>query len=139
MSDHHQQRISRLLPGLTTEYSIVSMPAWAWEWLDPMVETCFPRGYQDFIRECAIYSDSDNPAALAAVLENFAWLLREDHYKLTNDNWLPDETAPPRAHAPARAYRFPKAVKLFSFMPFATSWENVLIRRGLSAPPRASY
>ncbi len=137
MSDQQQKRISRLLPGLTTEYTIVSMPAWAWEWLDPMVNKLFVHGYKDFIRECAGYSQGQS--TLSEVLENFAWLLREDYYRLTNDNWPPDQVLETLPVARKPAYNFPQAHKLFSFMPFATSWENVLIRRGLSRSPSSSY
>lgn len=130
MAEQNKGRVSRLLPGLTTEYSIVSMPAWAWPWLDTLVQECFPQGYRAFISECALYANQDRP--LEDILESFARLRREDHYRLTNDNDPLTENAN-IAHAPRRRQRplrLPKAVKLFAFLPFATTWESVLIRRG---------
>jgi hypothetical protein len=129
MADLHKKRVSRVLPGLTTEYTIVSMPAWAWHWLDTMVKEYFPEGYKSFISECAAHSDGQRP--LADILEGFARLFREDYYRLTNDNWPLAENAPPAARTVMPAYNFPKAVKLFGFVPFATTWDNVLTRRGI--------
>lgn len=133
MADQNNKgRISRLLPGLTTEYSIVSMPAWAWPWLDTLVRECFPQGYREFIRECAEYADHERP--LEEILESFARLRREDHYRLTNDNdpLVANSNAASTARPAARRrpLRMPKAVKLFTFMPFATTWDQVLMRRG---------
>lgn len=132
MADQSKGRVSRLLPGLTTEYSIVSMPAWAWPWLDTLVRECFPQGYRQFLVECAEYTDQDRP--LEDILESFARLRREDHYRLTNDNEPTaanvNHTVAARPATRRRTMCFPKAVRLFRFMPFATTWDHVLIRRG---------
>lgn len=130
MADQIKGRVSRLLPGLTTEYSIVSMPAWAWPWLDTLVRECFPQGYREFMRECAEYADAERP--LEDILESFARLRREDHYRLTNDNepLTANANMPMAVRRPRRPLRFPKAVRLFGFLPFATTWDQVLMRRG---------
>ncbi len=139
MAESNTRRISRLLPGLSTEYTIVSMPAWAWPWLDTLVEECFPQGYRAFISECAEYANGDR--SLEDILESFARLRREDHYRLTNDNWPENDSAPARPAAARRhpPYRLSKAMKLFAFLPFATTWDQVLLRKGWSLRDGGSY
>lgn len=138
MSYRSARHVSRILPGLKTEYSIVSMPEWAWPWLDNLVAEHCPAGYPELIRECAALAGEKRP--LTDVLVDFALIARNDHYRLANDNARAGRGTLPLPAPAKRTYdRMPKAMKLFRFLPFATSWEAVISRRGLDRLPQSNY
>lgn len=130
------EKISRLLPGLRAEYAIVSMPPWAWHWLDRFVMNIYPQGYRAFLQECAKVLPSD--ACLSPMLEDLARSYRDGVYEIANDTW---KTTPegegmikrrkPLKSSGRRDIPMPKAQYLFRFLPHATTMDALRTRKFL--------
>ena len=127
---------SRIIPGPKSEHSIVSMPQWAWFWLDDFIENCSPDGYKGLY---SAFGDAFNKNGnLSEALHGIAQMhqefcLRELH-NLANDD-EPDQTyIQNRVIKPIKATtkknsRMPKIYKLFGFMSCPTTLESVWERR----------
>lgn len=123
---------TRIIPGLSAEYQIVSMPYWAWYWLEDFMQQN-RISYQGIIDTFGGHEDIGN------TLRNIAELHHEhamrEVYNLANDNDASDELLARRARRkPAlvkqtKALVLPKIYKLFGFMSCATTLEAVWERR----------
>ncbi len=122
---------TRIIPGLTSQYQIVSLPYWAWFWLDDFMQ-------QHRISYQGIYEAFSNGKDLSQTLHNLAELHQEysmrEVYNLANDNeidqqeYLEKRNKQPKKEKP-KELRLPKIYKLFGFMSCATSLEAVWSRR----------
>lgn len=122
---------TRIIPGLRSAYEIVSLPYWAWYWLE------------DFMRENrisyqGIYKTFGETQDINNTLRHLAEIHHEhamrEIYKLANDNELSDENIMRKIErqknkATPQEIRLPKIYKLFGFMPCATTLEAVWERR----------
>jgi hypothetical protein len=132
----NQNMTTRIVPGLKSEYRIVSLPYWAWYWLEDFMK-------QNRLSYQGIYNTFGDRDDVSMTLKNLAALHHEhamrEVYKLSNDN-EPDETALIRRLNHKRAKRsigaMPRIYKLFGFMPCATSLEAVWERRHYSPSNR---
>lgn len=120
---------SRVIPGLKSEHRIVSLPFWAWFWLDDfMVQNRI--SYQGILDtfEC----DGDINKTLANIAE-----LHQEHcmrgaHKLANDNtFLEAEHKKTLTTKTNRitSYTYPKVYKLFGFIPCTTTLDSVWTRK----------
>ncbi|MEM8833239.1 MAG: hypothetical protein AAGB32_01745 [Pseudomonadota bacterium] len=119
---------TKIIPGLLNDYRIVSLPYWAWYWLEDFM-------IKNRISYQGIYETFGNGQDLNQTLHNIAELHHEhamrEVYNLSNDN-EPDEDV-----CITHIYRqksepqlnLPKIYKLFGFMPCATTLEAVWERR----------
>jgi len=124
-------KVRRVIPGLSTEHAIVSMPLWAWECLDEMVAVKYPRGYRQFMAQCATMVKSETE--LPQLLEQFASTYLNAAVAAANFNpahWDIDTAQDSKRPLRRKAMVFPKAVQLFRFLPHATTWETILHRTG---------
>ena len=131
--------ITRIIPGPSSEHRIVSMPSWAWFWLDDFVTNCSPNGYRGLYKAFGHAISSEN---LSDALHGIAQLHQDfclrEIYNLANDD-EPDE-----AYIEARVTtssvtnfkktkkvqdRTPKIYKLFGFMPCPTTLDAVWERK----------
>jgi len=127
---------TRLLPGLKSEYAIVSLPRWAWIWLDDHIERYYANGYEEFIHDYQSFIESDTD--LIHYLELLAHDLqeqsmREDH-NLANDNeiyasaiWL--RPYKPQKNRSEKAFKFPIIFQVFKFLPHATDMQTLWQRK----------
>jgi len=122
---------TRIIPGLTSQYQIVSLPYWAWFWLDDFMR-------QHKISYRGIYDTFGNGADFNQTLHNLAELHQEysmrEVYNLANDNEIDPKqyvtsSNKRRKPTPAKALTLPKIYKLFGFMSCATTLEAVWSRR----------
>lgn len=130
----YNRKITRILPGLKADYEVVSMSAWAWDWLD---ENHYLTEDLPAILDC--YQVFNAPEqSLSEFLENIVSLLQhcsiQVAYGLVNDNDpFAAELSPVRSHKELSHYpqnrSYAKAVKLFGFMPHAASFDTVIQRR----------
>ena len=119
---------TKIIPGLLNDYRIVSLPYWAWYWLEDFM-------MKNRISYQGIYETFGNGQDLNQTLHNIAELHHEhamrEVYNLCNDN-EPDENV-----CITQIYKkktepqlnLPKIYKLFGFMPCATTLEAVWERR----------
>lgn len=125
---------TRILPGLASEYTIVSLPQWAWMWIDDHVEIVYENDFHAFINETRhIVKDEKQ---LGEFLSLMASDLRDHQmrtiHNLANDNNVLDSTNPvpiqnttPR-HKPLQ---FPTILMVFKFLPHATDLKTIWARR----------
>lgn len=121
---------TKIIPGLTDTYQIVSLPYWAWYWLEDFMK-------QHRISYQGIYETFGAEHDISQTLHQLAELHHEysmrEVYSLCNDNEPEEEQIV--THFKARknqkeiGERLPKIYKLFGFMPCATSLEAVWERR----------
>ncbi|MEM6811326.1 MAG: hypothetical protein AAF549_02555 [Pseudomonadota bacterium] len=120
---------TKLIPGLSSQYRIVSLPYWAWYWLDDYM-TKNKISYHGIYKTFGIQQDiTETLKSLAELHHEFS--MREV-YNLANDNDPCDETIKLRLKKkkmPEKSYQLPRIYKLFGFMPCATSLEAVWERR----------
>ena len=120
---------SRVIPGLKSEYRIVSLPFWAWFWLDDfMMQNRI--SYEGMLETFGCDGDINQ------TLKNIAELHQEHcmrgAHKLANDNaFLENATKKPRTTTGKKVttYSFPKVYKLFGFIPCTTTLEAVWSRK----------
>ena len=136
------------LPTLKSDYAIVSMPEWAWYWLDDLVKRDYPGGYKSLVK--AISRRTANKGSAQQDLKHILAFYAKEHcdrrmgslYNLANDNLRPTlSTATTAPEAPAATPNTPFSTKsafykglptvyrLFHFMPHATSLTTVWERR----------
>ena len=127
---------TRILPGLKAEYDIVSLPCWAWYWIDLHVEYCYANGYSDFVNHNrALLSDTVDLATFMSVL---AMDLRDTqlraHHNLANDNdfynnieKLAGDDEDKRNYP--KAFQFPTIFQVFKFLPHATDMATLWQRQ----------
>ena len=121
---------TRIIPGLTDTYQIVSLPYWAWYWLEDFMK-------QNKISYQGIYRTFGSCGDISQTLHQLAELHHEysmrEVYSLSNDNDAEEEQIVTRIKARTKLKqveaRLPKIYKLFGFMPCATSLEAVWERR----------
>ncbi|NQZ14705.1 MAG: hypothetical protein HRT94_07775 [Alphaproteobacteria bacterium] len=134
--------ITRVIPGPYSEHRIVSMPSWAWFWLDDFVSNCSPNGYKGLYEA---FGDAIQPENLSEALRGIAEL-HQDHclreiYNLANDDEPSEEdlekriekqTVQPLKTKKKPQDRTPKIYKLFGFMPCPTTLDAVWERQHYS-------
>lgn len=134
MSNHpiNDNMTTRIIPGLVNEYRIVSLPYWAWYWLDDFM-------VQHKISYQGIYDTFGDCGDLSLTLRQIAELHHEysmrEVYNLANDNEPEEDVFTKRLHrykkkkAGKNVLNLPKIYKLFGFMSCATTLEAVWERR----------
>ncbi len=123
---------SRVIPGLTSEYRIVSLPYWAWFWLDDfMVRNRI--SYQGILDTFGC--DGDVNSTLRNIAELHQDQCMRGVYKLANDNEFLENKTPQvfnkrkkKVYSRERA-NMPRVYKLFGFMACATTLDSVWSRR----------
>jgi hypothetical protein len=129
---------TRILPGLSSEYSIVALPSWAWIWIDEYVKHCYQDNYASFMEEArALVGQKEEtmPTFLTHLAQDLRdYQLRHYHY-LANDN-APDKKTLRHAtltRAASKKYpkqlKFPTIFKLFKFIPHVTDIKTVWQRK----------
>lgn len=123
---------TRIIPGLSSQYQIVSLPYWAWFWLDDFMR-------QHRISYKGIYKTFVNGGDVNQTLHHLAELHQEysmrERHNLANDNEFENSDYLRRLnHKNAKSQKnkqlvFPKIYKLFGFMSCATTLEAVWKRR----------
>ena len=134
---------TRIIPGPKLQHSIVSMPSWAWFWLDDFINNCSPNGYKGIYNA---FGDAISPENLSDALHSIAQLHQDfclrEIYNLANDD-EPDEayiqtmlqekivTPIKNNKKKSKTYkdRTPKIYKLFGFMPCPTTLDAVWARQ----------
>ncbi len=129
----HDNLTSRIIPGLSAEYQIVSLPYWAWYWLEDFMKA-------NRISYQGIYETFGADSNINYTLRNLAELHHEyamrELYNLANDNEAKNDDIIARiqqnkdqSNRATKSYVLPKIYKLFGFMPCATTLEAVWERR----------
>jgi len=120
---------SRVITGLKSEYRIVSLPFWAWFWLDDFM-------MQHRISYEGMLETFGGNGDINETLKNIAELHQEHcmrgAHNLANDNTFLEAIAGKKNFKSKRkikAYQYPKIYKLFSFMPCATTLDAVWSRK----------
>lgn len=120
---------TRIIPGLSSAYQIVSLPYWAWYWLEDFMQ-------QNRISYQGIYDTFGTGGDINQTLQQIAELHHEyamrEVYNLANDNELDDDDIITRLKTPKKdktELNLPKIYKLFGFMSCATTLEAVWERR----------
>lgn len=128
-------RATRIIPGLKSEYAIVSLPANEWYWIDQLVESAYRNGYEGFMRETRKHLTHEED--LEMFLATVAWDMQEKsmrrEHNLSNDNdvmkmyeretWLKQSPNYPKS------FTFPTIFQVFKFLPHATDMETLWQRR----------
>ncbi len=125
---------TRIIPGLKSAYEIVSLPFWAWFWLDDFM-------VKHRVSYTGIYDTFGQNGDFEHTLKQIAELHHEhamrEVYKLANDNEAQDEHYAEILSRPVGTKKkkainninLPHIYKLFGFMPCATTLEAVWERR----------
>ncbi len=126
---------TRIIPGLTAAHQIVSLPYWAWFWLEDFMQ-------QNKISYRGIYDTFGQHGDISQTLHNLAEVHHEysmrEVYNLANDNDPEDEfyatclkkkAAEKEVTVKSQTLNLPKIYKLFGFMPCATTLEAAWSRR----------
>ena len=129
---HNDNLTTRIIPGLSAEYQIVSLPFWAWFWLDDFMR-------QNKISYRGIYDTFGHGHDFNQTLHQLAELHQEysmrEIYNLANDNEAEEDFVIQRIQkqkaklTKQRDMKLPKIYKLFGFMSCATTLEAVWRRR----------
>ncbi len=122
--------IARVIPGLKAEYRIVSLPLWAWFWLDDfMVQNRI--SYQGILD--TFQTEEDVNVTLQYIAE-----LHQEHcmrgaHKLSNDNMFLETDikigGTKKKNYVTKTYNMPKIYKLFGFIPCVTTLNSVWTRK----------
>ena len=119
---------AKIIPGLLSDYRLVSLPYWAWYWLEDFM-------VQNRISYQGIYEQYGQNNDLDTTLRNVAELHHKESmksiYNLANDNELPMEEHLTRVNfkCAKQIRNLPRIYKLFGFMSCATTLEAVWERR----------
>ena len=132
-------KITRIIPGPSAEHRIVSMPSWAWFWLDDFVSNCSPNGYRGLYEA---FGDAIRSENLSDALHGIAQLHQDfclrEIYNLANDDEPSEDYIEERVKNSRvtnfkktikRQDRTPKIYKLFGFMPCPTTLDAVWERK----------
>lgn len=123
--------MTRIIPGLTSQYQIVSLPYWAWYWLEDFMKV-------NRISYHGIYETFGDNGNLNDTLRNLAELHHEysmrEVYNLANDNEPDDDViiellSKNKNKMVKSPMKLPRIYKLFGFMSCATTLEAVWERR----------
>lgn len=123
---------TRIIPGLSSQYQIVSLPYWAWFWLDDFMQhhcISYKGIYDIFVTEGNVNQTLHHLAEL-----HQEYSMRERH-NLANDNEFENSDYVRRLnHKTAKTRKtkeltLPKIYKLFGFMSCATTLDAVWKRR----------
>ena len=121
--------MTRIIPGLTSQYQIVSLPYWAWYWLEDFMKV-------NRISYQGIYETFGAAENINDTLRNLAELHHEysmrEIYNLSNDNEPADDDIIEllsKKNIIKADLKLPRIYKLFGFMPCATTLEAVWERR----------
>ena len=121
---------TRIIPGLTSEHQIVSMPYWAWFWLEDFMAShkiSFQGIYETF------HFTGDIHQTLQQLAELHQDFTMREVYNLSNDNEIETtdiiKLAEKRKDKEVRALVLPKIYKLFGFMSCATTLDAVWNRK----------
>lgn len=127
---------TKIIPGLSAKHQIVSMPYWAWYWLEDFMKInriSYQGIYDTFGTNIATQDDiNDTLRGLAEMHHEYT--MREI-YQLANDNEATHGDIMARIHkknkevSEQKALVLPKIYKLFGFMSCATTLEAVWERR----------
>jgi len=142
MSHHKRNEKTRIIIGPQSEHRIVSMPNWAWFWLDDFVKNCSPNGYKGLY---ASFGQAISPDNLNEALRDIAKLHQEfclrELYNLANDDKPSDDYLAARIKnsnvkklKQKTIDRTPKIYKLFGFMPCPTTLNAVWERQNYMNP-----
>jgi len=129
----NDNQTTRIIPGLKSAYQIVSLPYWAWFWLEDFMK-------KNHISYHGIYQTFGGTTAdIGQTLQQIAELHHEyamrEVYNLANDNEPSDEILSAtikkrtKRKLQSKEPRLPRIYKIFGFMPCATSLEAVWERR----------
>ena len=119
---------TKIIPGLLNDYRIVSLPYWAWYWLEDFMS-------QNRISYQGIYETFGKDKDLNTTLHDIAEVHHEhamrNVYNLANDNDAPKDLCITKIYKKhkVRELNLPKIYKLFGFMPCSTTLEAVWERR----------
>lgn len=122
---------TRVIPGLKASYQIVSLPYWAWFWLEDLMKK-HKIGYKGIYNRFHIDGD------IALTLKHLAELHQDDamraEHNLANDNDMQKKDfmallKKRNAVSEVKTLNLPKIYKLFGFMPCSTTLEAVWQRR----------
>jgi hypothetical protein len=130
---------TRIIPGLSETYQIVSMPYWAWFWLEDFMQ-------QHRITYQGIYATFGTQDDIGQTLQNLAELHHEysmrEIYSLSNDNDAEEEQFVLRYRGRKETkkpdIKLPKIYKLFGFMSCATTLEAVWERKNYENSTRVT-
>lgn len=123
------QLTQKIIPGLQAEYQIISMPYWAWFWLEDFMRAHnldYKKIYQKYCQTGDIHQTLYQLANIHQDL-----MMREIHH-LANDNEANDKDILHIISISMRQKKeqtLPKIYKLFGFMPCATTLEAAWKRR----------
>jgi len=119
---------SRVIPGLKSEYRIVSLPFWAWFWLDDFMQQ-HRISYQGMLDTFGC--DGDINETLRNIAE-----LHQDHcmrgaHNLANDNIFLEAGKKKKRKSlrNIQSYNFPKIYRLFKFIPCTTTLDSIWTRK----------
>lgn len=123
---------TRIIPGITAEYQIVSLPEWAWYWLDDFMRS-HKIGYKGIYKRFETQNHKhDITASLCQLAEIHQENIVRQNYSLCNDNKAKTEDivrlVSKSTQSSKQDMSFPRVFKLFSFMPHATTLDAVWSR-----------
>ncbi len=141
-SPQKERKITRIVPGHRAQYELVSMPEWAWVWLEDYM---FLYNMDSFPELLSDFQDCIHPnQPLSEVLENIAAIhhhfMTQAAYDLENDNDPFSDTFPPvkrrkGAKHVQKDLKFPQVMQLFGFTAHATTLDAAMLRRMRNAFP----
>jgi len=126
----NEQITSRVIPGLSSEYRIVSLPHWAWFWLDDfMIQNRM--SYEGILDTFQCEGDINKTLKYIAELHQ-EHCMRGAH-KLSNDNTFLESditmSNKNKKNFTPSNYNMPKIYKLFGFIPCVTTLNSVWTRK----------
>ena len=121
---------SRVIPGLKSEYRIVSLPFWAGFWLDDFMRAN-RISYQGMLDTFQCSGDVNN------TLRNIAELHQDQSmrkvHRLSNDNKLLEYSDLSKLAKQQKTHKklnaMPKVYKVFGFMPCTTTLDSIWARK----------
>ena len=128
--------LTRILPGLSSEYTIVALPSWACVWIDDHVQHSYDNDYSKFMKEAGeiLKCDSEIPSFLSLVATDLRDHKMRKLYNLANDNDILQDfsdnvSRKPRSTKYPKSLKFPTLYMIFKFIPHATDMKTLWSRR----------
>ncbi len=121
---------SRVITGLKSEYRIVSLPFWAWFWLDDFMQQN-RISYQGMLETYGCNGDINNTLRNIAELHQ-EHCMRGIHNLANDNNFLENKNSKGATYIKSldhRTYNMPKIYKLFGFIPCVTTLDSVWTRK----------
>jgi hypothetical protein len=126
---------TRIIPGITNEHRIVSLPYWAWFWLDDYMHRN-RISYQGILDTFRPETENDLTFTLRQIAELHHEHAMREVYNLANDNNLEQsqiinllDRKKTKNLTGKRDLKLPRIYKLFGFMSCATTLQAVWERR----------